>query len=396
MNQPVYQSFNQLTNQPTHHRIGVIGGGQLAWMMGDAAKKLQIALAIQTPSAADPAVSIATHTVFAPIADAAATAKLAELSDAITFENEFVDLEALRSLDQVQFYPSLNSLAPLLDKYEQRCFLRDRGLPTPEFTAFNPANLPDRYPVVLKSRRLGYDGQGTFICRDRSALEAVLQKYPVADPLNHWLLEAFVPFDRELAVMVARSQTGETVVYPVVETQQENQVCQRVIVTPEVLIKPDAPSVVKQVESIARSLLEALNYVGIMGIEFFLTQDGKVLVNETAPRTHNSGHYSLDACLTSQFEQQLRAVSGLPLGSPDLTAQGAVMVNLLGYEVAESDYAEKRQQIAQIPHSHLYWYGKSQSRPGRKLGHVTVLLEEGDRDQALQVAQQVESIWYPA
>lgn len=377
-------------NQPINQRIGIIGGGQLAWMMADAAQRLNLALAIQTPSPSDPAVSIAAHTVFAPIADAAATAKLAEFSDVITFENEFVDLEALRSLSQVRFFPSLDSLAPLLDKYEQRCFLRDQGLPTPAFAAFDPAQLPDAYPVVLKSRRLGYDGQGTFICRDRAALEAVLQKISVANPLSHWVLEEFVPFDRELAVIAARSQTGEIVVYPVVETQQENQVCQRVIVTPEFDL-----SVVEQVESIARSLLKALNYVGIMGIEFFLTQDGKVLVNETAPRTHNSGHYSLDACITSQFEQQLRTVGGLPLGSPALTVNGAVMVNLLGYETAASDYLEKRQQIAQIPRSHLYWYGKSQSRPGRKLGHVTVLLDEGNRDRALQVARQVESIWYP-
>lgn len=372
-----------------HQRIGIIGGGQLAWMMADGAKRLHIALAIQTPSPSDPAVSIATHTVFAPIADASATAKLAEFSDVITFENEFVDLAALRSLRDVQFFPSLDSLAPLLDKYEQRCFLRDRGLPTPAFQAFDPAALPDTYPAVLKSRRLGYDGQGTFICRDRAALETVLQKYPVA-PLSHWLLEAFVPFERELAVMAARSLSGEVVVYPVVETQQENQVCQRVIVASE----PDG-AVVEQVEFIARSLLEALNYVGIMGIEFFLTSDGKVLVNETAPRTHNSGHYSLDACVTSQFEQQLRAVSGLSLGSPALTVPGAVMVNLLGYESAESDYPEKQQQIAQMPRSHLYWYGKSQSRPGRKLGHVTILLEAGNRDRALEIAHQVESIWYP-
>lgn len=383
--------MNQPVNQPVK-RIGVIGGGQLAWMMADAAKRLSIALAIQTPSPSDPAVSIAAHTVFAPIADANGSAKLAAFSDAITFENEFVDLAALRSLSQtgIQFFPSLDSLAPLLDKYEQRCFLRDRGLPTPAFAVFDPAKLPDSYPVVLKSRRLGYDGQGTFICRDRAALEAVLQKFPVADPLSHWLLEGFVPFDRELAVMVARSQQNEIVVYPVVETQQENQVCQRVIVTPDF-----DSAVVEQVESIARSLLQSLDYVGIMGIEFFLTQDGKVLVNETAPRTHNSGHYSLDACVTSQFEQQLRAVSGLPLGSSALTVHGAVMVNLLGYETAELDYAEKRQQIAQIPRSHLYWYGKSQSRPGRKLGHVTVLLDEGNRDRALQIAQRVESIWYP-
>jgi 5-(carboxyamino)imidazole ribonucleotide synthase len=191
--------------------------------------------------------------------------------------------------------------------------------------------------------------------------------------------------------MAARSSTGEIVVYPVVETQQERQVCRRVIVTADL-----GDSVVQQVESIARALLHSLEFVGIMGIEFFLTREGKVLVNETAPRTHNSGHYSLDACVTSQFEQHLRAVCNLPLGDPSLKCPGAVMINLLGYEVAESEYAEKRQQLAQVPQAYVYWYGKSISRPGRKLGHVTVLLAaELGRQQALDVAAAIESIWYP-
>jgi 5-(carboxyamino)imidazole ribonucleotide synthase len=134
--------------------------------------------------------------------------------------------------------------------------------------------------------------------------------------------------------------------------------------------------------------------VGIFGIELFLTAAGEVLVNELAPRTHNSGHYTLDACQTSQFEQQLRAISGLPLGATDLICPGAVMVNLLGYETSRSDYADQRSQLAAIPHAHVYWYNKTASTPGRKLGHVTVLLE--DIDQAQAIATQVEQIWYPA
>ncbi|HEY9696551.1 MAG TPA: 5-(carboxyamino)imidazole ribonucleotide synthase [Trichocoleus sp.] len=372
-------------------RVGVIGGGQLAWMMATAAQKLNIELIIQTPYPTDPAVSIATHTVFAPIADATATAELAAHCDAITFENEFVDLEALLKLEDqgVQFYPSLRSLVPLLDKYEQRCYLRDRGLPTPEFTALTEIPYPAHFPIVLKARRHGYDGQGTFVVKSQDDLAQILTALP--DWLKgYWLQEEFVPFERELAVMAARSRSGEIVVYPVVETQQENQVCQRVLVTQDI-----DQAVVHQVETIAQTLLDRLSYVGIMGIEFFLNKAGQVLVNETAPRTHNSGHYSLDACVTSQFEQQLRAVCGLPLGNPALTAP-AVMVNLLGYETAETDYSEKRQKLAQIPNGHLYWYGKSQARPGRKLGHVTVLLSaDADRSQALKTAQTIESIWYP-
>lgn len=391
-------------------KVGVIGGGQLAWMMADAAAKLGIELVIQTPNPDDPAVSIAAATLFAPVADASTTAELAKRTQVITFENEFVDLEALLRLEQqgVCFYPRLTSIAPLLDKYHQRSYLRDHGLPTPRFAALD--DQPDAaalsqfgFPVVLKSRRLGYDGQGTYVVKEQAQLEQILQetaegrrqkegtgKQVRSKVQNSWLLEEFVDFDRELAVMAARSSAGEIVVYPVVETQQVRQVCRRVIVTSDL----DA-SVVQQVESIACTLLHSLDYVGVMGIEFFLTRNGKVLVNETAPRTHNSGHYSLDACVTSQFEQQLRAVCHLPLGDASLTAAGAVMVNLLGYEVAESDYAEKRQQLSQFPQAQVYWYGKSVSRPGRKLGHVTVLLNAGQgRAQALQVVTAIEAIWY--
>lgn len=377
-------------------RVGVIGGGQLAWMMADAAKKLGIELVIQTPKADDPAVTIAAHTVFASVADATATAELAQHCEVITFENEFIDREALLRLEQkgVQFYPGLDAIAPLLDKYHQRSYLQKHGLPTPRFIALEPE--PDRaalsqfgFPVVLKSRRLGYDGQGTFIVRDLATLEELVYKQQQDDqPI--WLLEEFVPFERELAVMAARSPSGEIITYPIVETQQERQVCQRVFVLDEF-----TPSVTEQVTLIAHTLLDRLNFVGVMGIEFFLTHEGKVLVNETAPRTHNSGHYSLDACVTSQFEQQLRAVCGLPLGDPKLNCAGAVMVNLLGYESATSDYANQRQQLAQMPNAHVYWYGKSISRPGRKLGHVTVTLEpKQTRSDAVQIAGAIESIWY--
>jgi 5-(carboxyamino)imidazole ribonucleotide synthase len=135
--------------------------------------------------------------------------------------------------------------------------------------------------------------------------------------------------------------------------------------------------------------------VGIFGIELFLTADDKVLVNEVAPRTHNSGHFSMDACVTSQFEQHLRAVCGMELGNTAMICPSAVMVNLLGYEISQSDYMSKRQQIEQIPQAHLHWYGKTQSRPGRKLGHVTVLLDSHNREQAMaSIARNIESIWY--
>ncbi|PSB19085.1 5-(carboxyamino)imidazole ribonucleotide synthase [Phormidesmis priestleyi ULC007] len=372
-------------------RVGVIGGGQLAWMMADAVKKLDVELIIQTPSPTDPAVSIATQTIFAAIDDADSTAHLAARCDVITFENEFVDLDALFKLEKqgVCFRPSLDALKPLLDKYDQRCYLRDRQLPTPNFFALETGSLlqTTEFPIVLKTRRHGYDGQGTFILKTAEELEAILKTLN-DQPL---LVEEFVPFDRELAVMAARSLTGEIVVYPVVETQQEDQVCRRVVAPADLPL-----SIVREVETIAHTLLDNLQFVGIFGIELFLTPEGKILVNEIAPRTHNSGHYTIDACVTSQFEQQLRAVCGLSLGSPALTCEGAVMINLLGYEQSESDYLDKRQQLAEIPGAVVHWYGKTESRLGRKLGHVTVLLESASdlRQRAIEIGHTIESIWY--
>lgn len=382
-------------------RIGVIGGGQLAWMMAAGAETLGLELAIQTPKATDPAVAIAHHTVFGAVDDAQTTAKLAEVCDVITFENEFIDLAALSELAKrgVCFYPRLSSLAPLLDKYDQRRYLQELGLPVPRFISLTiqPDSEPDwsalenfsPLPVVLKTRRLGYDGQGTVIARTPEAIAQIWQQWAGREIL----VEEFVPFERELAVIAARSASGEFSTYPVVETQQEQQVCRRVLAVGDL---PTA--VVEQVQAIAQTLLEALDYVGVMGIEFFLTAEGMVLVNETAPRTHNSGHFTLDACAVSQFEQQLRAVSGAELGNPGLTCAGAVMVNLLGYETATSDYQEKRQQLSALANSQVYWYGKAESRPGRKLGHVTVTLAdqpESLRDQAVAIAHQIETIWYP-
>ncbi|OUL21926.1 5-(carboxyamino)imidazole ribonucleotide synthase [Nostoc sp. RF31YmG] len=384
-------------------RVGIIGGGQLAWMMGDGAKKLGLELIVQTPSRQDPAVNIAQETVFAAVGDAAATEVLAKKCDVITFENEFVNLEALSALENqgVCFRPRLAALAPLLDKYHQRCYLQELGLPVPHFFALDNTVQPEElqskiehlgFPVVLKARRHGYDGQGTFIVKDWASLQKKLAGFSTEKTVNQplFLIEEFVPFERELAVIAARSVDGEVVTYPVVETQQEQQVCRRVIAPADITANQAA-----EIEAIAHTLLNNLQVVGVFGIELFLTTDGKVLVNEIAPRTHNSGHFSLDACATSQFEQHLRAVCGLPLGNPAFKTPSAVMVNLLGYETSQSDYQSKRQEIAEIPQSYIHWYGKKESRPGRKLGHVTVLLDSQNRDAAIAIARTIESIWYP-
>jgi 5-(carboxyamino)imidazole ribonucleotide synthase len=379
----------------TTARVGVIGGGQLAWMMALEAPQLNLELVVQTPQKTDPAVAAASDLVLAKVADAKGTQVLADRCQVITFENEFVDLAALQPLAAAGaiFRPSLQALAPLLDKYTQRQFLASHGLPTAPYVtlddtvadgAVTAIAAPIGCPMVLKTRRLGYDGQGTFIIQSTQELLNIwirLGRQPV-------LLEAFIPFEKELAVMAARSPSGDIEVCPVVETQQVEQVCRRVIAPAAVSSQVQA-----QVQAIARTLIEKLDFVGVLGIELFLAPGDTVLVNEVAPRTHNSGHYTLDACVTSQFAQQLRAVTGQALGSPAMTCNRALMVNLLGFETAEHDYADRRRQLAQIPQAHVHWYGKTTSRPGRKLGHVTVCL--GADQEASAIAQDIEAIWYP-
>jgi 5-(carboxyamino)imidazole ribonucleotide synthase len=387
------------------NRIGVIGGGQLAWMLLEAAVPLNLELTIQTPSNSDPAVANATQTgqavkaVLAPVGDSGTTAQLAQTCEVITFENEFVDLPALQQLaaSGVCFRPDLSVLLPLLDKYQQRSFLQSLELPVPAFHVITPSTSPKdldlAFPWVIKARRHGYDGQGTFIIKTAEELRQFWRRFQdegQGPTLNdRFMVEAFVPFNQELAILAARSVAGDIALYPIVETYQPEQVCRWAIAPARIPVE-----CVVAIEEIARRLLEGLDVVGILGIELFLTEQGQVLINEIAPRTHNSGHLTIEACPTSQFEQQLRAVSGHPLGEARLTCPGAVMVNLLGYESARSDYKKQREQLAKISNAHVHWYGKAESRPGRKLGHVTVLLERADRDVAIAAVQQIEGLWY--
>ncbi|MEM6751743.1 MAG: 5-(carboxyamino)imidazole ribonucleotide synthase [Cyanobacteria bacterium P01_C01_bin.38] len=394
-------------------RIGVIGGGQLALMMGAAAQKLDVELIVQTPNADDPAVDIASDTIFAAVDDATATAKLAKQCDVITFENEFINIEALSKLatDKVCFRPRIEALSPLLDKYHQRCFLQDLSIPVPKFklpeSLFAVSSQTEQYteandrqewqlsfPAVLKARRHGYDGQGTFIIKDLNSLENKLYQDPEKNQRknlieSNFLLEEFIPFHKELAVIAARSPSGQISTFVVVETQQEQQVCRRVIAPADISQKTE-----KAIKDIACTILNNLQVIGVFAIELFLTNSGEVLVNEIAPRTHNSGHFSIDACFTSQFEQHLRVVSDLPLGNIAMIKPCAIMVNLLGYETLKSNYTDKRSELAKIPGAHIHWYGKSESRPGRKLGHITVLLDKLNRDEAMTIATNIESIWY--
>ncbi len=397
-------------------RVGVIGGGQLAQMLAKAAATLGIELWIQTPQSSDPAVGMAAHALLAPIDDLEATGQLAGQVEVITFENEFVDLDRLQTLANqgILFAPQLGSLRPLLDKLDQRHLLQSLGIGTPQFWPLRGTTcdgwidslpwMPTAIrPLVVKMRRGGYDGQGTFVVKSAEALNDLfqtIQQTLAPDQARDQVLlaEEWIPFERELAIMAARSSSGEIRLFAVVETQQVQQVCRRVIAPAHI-----SSHVQAQVEAIATTLLDHLAVVGILGIELFLTADEKVRVNEIAPRTHNSGHLSLDACQTSQFEQHLRAITNRPLGDPSLTVPGAVMVNLLGTEEGSTDrYASQLESIARIPNAHVHWYDKAQSRLGRKLGHVTVLDpsgspdlgELGSRDRLLALARPIETLWY--
>ena len=371
-------------------RVGVIGGGQLAWMMAAEASKLDLELIVQAASYDEPAVGRAKQVILGDVDDVNATVELAKICDVVTFENEFIDLAALQQQGQnICFRPSLATLAPLLDKYDQRNYLKSIDVPVPKFDLWSSqAQIASKYrfPLVLKARRHGYDGRGTFIVKNLPDLEELAHSVPVAE----LLAEEFVPFTKELGVIAARNEKGEIAVYPVTETFQKDQVCHWTITPADV-----SSEVATEVKAIARKILDKLQVVGVFGIEFFLTADNRVLVNEIAPRTHNSGHYTLDACETSQFAMQLRTVTDLPLGSTALKAAGAVMVNLLGFEESNSSYRQKRDRILAISDSFLHWYGKT-SYPGRKLGHVTVLLDRERLTQAKSAIDQIESIWYEA
>ena len=379
--------------------IGVVGGGQLAWMLAAAAQELSLPLHVQTPCADDPAVALAAGVIQAPLDDVAATRRLAATCQAITFENEWVDLQALASLveEGVTFYPSLDALASLVSKHEQRLLLQRLGLPSPAWLplgALQPLKSADpvlpegwTFPVMAKAATGGYDGKGTRLLNGQQDL---LDLWDQIDP-EDWILEAFVSFDCELSQLACRDREGNVVCYPLVQTHQHQQVCDWVL-SPAVV--PHAVQAFAR--NIAASLLTALDYVGVLSIELFHGPAGLV-VNEIAPRTHNSGHVTIEACRTSQFAQQARIVAGLPTGPVDLQVPGALMVNLLGFEHSSDDYLDRRRQLADLPGATLHWYGKRQSSPGRKLGHVTLLLDDPTPTVRQQLARErlaaVRSIW---
>ena len=377
-------------------RLGIVGSGQLAEMLAQAAKAMGLELHLQASRADDPANAIAAGVVLGEPEDGAATAELANRCARIGFENEWVDLAALQRLEHqgVQFQPSAAVLAELVDKRRQRQLLERLNLPSPRWCDLAsvvaaggvlPAHL--ELPLMAKAACGGYDGRGTESLANRAALEALLSR------VDHrqWILEELVPFECELALLVARSTSGVVSTFPLVETQQQHQVCDWVLAPAAV-----SHAVEARARSIAASIVTALNYVGVLAVEFFLSPRG-LLVNELAPRTHNSTHFSIEACETSQFTQQLNLLADRPMGSTELLVPGALMVNLLGHDQVAGSYEQQLTQLAELPHAHLHWYGKTEFRLGRKLGHVTLLLQNRDpllrRREAMDRLAEVRRIW---
>ena len=377
--------------------IGVVGGGQLARMLVQAAAQRDVPIAVQTSDPADPAAGLASRLVAADPRDVAGTRELVVGCDGITFENEWVNIDALLPLEQqgVRFQPSLAALSPLVDKLSQRQLLDDLAIPSPPWcplSLISPAQpaLPQgwTFPVMAKASRGGYDGKGTVVLRDIDGLAQLLRAVPADD----WLLESWVDYELELALVVSRDQRGRIRHFPLVQTHQHRQVCDWVLAP-----APVDPSVAALAYNVAASLMTKLGYVGVLALEFFYGPAG-LQVNEIAPRTHNSGHFSIEACTSSQFDQQLCIAAGLPVPDPELKSRGALMVNLLGLDPERHPPLDQRlEALEAMPGLHLHWYGKSPETPGRKLGHVTLLLE-GDtllkrRDEAESALAAIRRIW---
>ncbi|HZC05106.1 MAG TPA: 5-(carboxyamino)imidazole ribonucleotide synthase [Ktedonobacterales bacterium] len=354
--------------------LGILGGGQLARMSAEAASQLGIEVAILEKEANSPAGRIAAREVVGGWLDVDRLADLAAGTLAVTLENEFVDIAALEWLEArgVAVYPSAHTLALIQDKYEQKRFMRDTAeVPTTDFAPVTSADDVTRaagqwgWPLVLKGRRNSYDGYGNATLRGPDDIAPAFER--LGFPERTLYVERWAPFTRELAVIVARGRDGAMVVYPTVETEQRDHIC-HIVRAPA----PGAPASARRAADIARSAVEAIEGVGVFGVELFELADGSVLYNEIAPRPHNTGHYTIEGCVTSQFENHVRAALGLPLGSVGMVAPAAVMVNTLGVRNGPAE-ARGMARALEVPGAHVHVYGKLASRVGRKMGHITAL-----------------------
>jgi 5-(carboxyamino)imidazole ribonucleotide synthase len=349
--------------------VGVLGSGQLGRMFALAARRMGYRVHTFSPDSDTPTGQVADVEVSASYEDTDALKKFAAGVDVVTFEFENVPAKAVETLEALKpVRPRGEVLHITQHRLREKTYLSKKGFPVTPYRAV--ATLEELRaglkafgtPAVLKTAGFGYDGKGQSVVRAETDAAAAFAALKGAEGI----LEAFVDFECEFSVVAARALNGATAHFGVVQNSHKNHVL-------DLSVAPAAlpPDMANLAVEIAQEVLKALDVVGVLCVEFFLTKSGKVLINELAPRPHNSGHLTLDACVTSQFEQQLRAVCGLPLGDPAYLAPGAAMANLLGDLWADGEPAWPRSLL--LPEVKLHLYGKSAARPGRKMGHLTAL-----------------------
>ena len=372
-------------------RLGIIGGGQLARMTAIAALPLGVEVVVLEQNPFSPAARLSPDSIVGDWSDPETLMKFAELCEVITMENEFVDAKALEVLERAghKVFPDAACIAVTQDKFAQKSALQNAGLAVPGFCAVNSpeqivaAGNNCGWPVILKTRRNGYDGKGNFTLKSEADVAAGWRA--LVGGQTELMVEAFFPFVKELAVIVARGRDGATAIYPVVETIQRDHVCHAVKAPAQI---PD--DLAKHAAMLAKQAVDAVGGIGSFGVEMFLSATGEFAINELAPRVHNSGHYTIEACDCSQFENHVRAVLGWPLGNPLMVAPAAVMVNLLGTGKT-SGQPRGLDAALRMTGARVHLYGKLTSAPGRKMGHITVLENSVEEAQAIaeRAAKQI-------
>ena len=361
--------------------IGVLGGGQLGRMLAQAATRLGYRIHVYEPAANSPAGAVAHKEVNAPYEDLAALTAFAKECDVVTYEFENVPAAPLKAIEAVtQLRPHWSVLETTQNRSREKRWLRDHKFPHAKFAEGTDVAAGIKevgVPCVVKTADFGYDGKGQLKVMTDADIPAAVKKF-AGQPV---VIEQFIDFACEVSAVVARSPNAAVRVFPISENIHTNHILDFSIVPARV-----KPEVTAAAEKLARLIAEKINLVGVMGVELFVTKGGEVLVNELAPRTHNSGHWTIDACMTSQFEQQVRAICGLPLGAVTLLSP-VVMVNILGDAWAKGE--PKWDALLAQPNVRLHLYGKADPRPGRKMGHFTVTAR--DADMALELAEKYQA-----
>lgn len=364
-------------------KLGIIGGGQLGKIMSQKAKKMGFHVTILDPTFNCPAAQVSDKHIMGGFHDKEKLEQLVQETHVTTFETEHVDTSILKKLfdNGHNIHPSPYVMELIQNKYEQKKLLDEKGIPVPKYKNIKTDDdlASFGFPVIQKTKMEGYDGKGVLMIKTPADVKNSLRAES--------FIEELVDIDKELAVIVARNIEGEIKCYPVVEMlfDDRTNICD-IVMAPAKISK----EIEEKVIDISIQSIKVLDGVGIFGVELFLTHSGEVLVNEIAPRPHNSGHYTVEACATSQFEQIIRAVTNLPLGSTKLISP-AVMVNLLGEDGYEGEpIIEGIHDALEIPELSFHFYAKSFTKPFRKMGHITVL--DDDIDIALEKAMQAKNI----